>query len=77
MITSNVSSLPEVAGEAGVIVNPSSVTQICEALRLVLDDQELRRRLVESGRSRLQQYSWDHSASLLAEVLLQRGREAL
>lgn len=63
VVTSNVSSLPEVVGDAAAIVNPENVFDIARAIREVLLDQSLRARLIQRGFEQLKQFSWEHAAS--------------
>ena len=70
VITSNVSSMPEVAGEAALLVNPHKVESILEALILMDSQNELRQSLIEKGRTQRLKYSWEKSAdSLWRQVL--------
>lgn len=69
VITSNVTSMPEVAGDAAVLVDPFSVKSIAEGLEKVAFDPELRARLVEKGRERRQLFTWDRSAVGLWQVI--------
>ena len=62
VITSNVSSLPEIAGEAAILVDPQSVEQISAALESVLGNQELQEDLRRRGREQAKTYSWDQTA---------------
>ena len=68
VVTSNTSSLPEVVGNAAVLVNPENVFEIMHALHRVLLDQELRDVLKERGREQAKQYSWDATAGKLLEI---------
>ena len=68
VVTSNVSSLPEVVGDAAQIVNPENVFDIARGIREVLLDQNLRSRLILRGFEQLKQFSWDHSASQVLEA---------
>jgi alpha-1,3-rhamnosyl/mannosyltransferase len=63
VLTSNVSSLPEVAGGAAMLVNPLSVGDIADSLRTLLLDDDRRLALVALGRARASQFSWQGSAS--------------
>jgi glycosyltransferase involved in cell wall biosynthesis len=67
VVCSNVSSLPEVVGDAAVIVNPENVFDIARGMRELLLDDELRSRLIQRGFEHLKQFSWERSA---AQVLL-------
>jgi glycosyltransferase involved in cell wall biosynthesis len=62
IVTSSVSSLPEVAGDAALLVDPMSVDEIADAISRVLDDAQLRERLVAAGRKRLRAFSWTRAA---------------
>jgi glycosyltransferase involved in cell wall biosynthesis len=64
VITSNSSSLPEVVGEAAILVNPYDERAIEVALRQVVWNAELRRELSERGLRRAQQFSWRRTAEL-------------
>jgi glycosyltransferase involved in cell wall biosynthesis len=68
-ITSDVSSLPEIGGDAVLYVNPRSVDAIRGALERLLSDPELRRRLAERARARAARFSWDRTAAEMLEVL--------
>jgi glycosyltransferase involved in cell wall biosynthesis len=62
VITSNVSSLPEVVGDAGLLVDPRRVEAIAEAIVRVATDAPLRARLAEAGPRRAAQFSWERAA---------------
>jgi glycosyltransferase involved in cell wall biosynthesis len=61
VVTSNVSSLPEVAGDAAVLVDPYDPTAIADGIYRVLSDAHLRRDLRRKGLARASQFSWDES----------------
>jgi glycosyltransferase involved in cell wall biosynthesis len=65
VITSNVSSLPEVAGDAALYCNPNEIEEIANAMFQLFNDRELCKDLVEKGISRRAHFSWDTTASLL------------
>lgn len=65
VVTSNVSSLPEVVGNAAVMVNPENVFEIMHALHRVLVDTKLRELLKQRGIERSQKFSWDDSTRRL------------
>ena len=65
VITSKVSSMPEVAGEAGVLVDPSSHIEIAMAMDEVYNNTKLRKQLVNEGNIQRQKFSWDKTANLL------------
>ncbi|MCS7222001.1 MAG: glycosyltransferase family 1 protein [Anaerolineae bacterium] len=62
VITSNTSSLPEVVGDAALLVDPYDVEAIAEALARLLEDAELRQRLREAGLARARLFSWERTA---------------
>jgi glycosyltransferase involved in cell wall biosynthesis len=62
VLTSNVSSLPEVAGEAAIYADPRSVAEVRAGLERLLTGPDLRRRLAAAGRTRASRYGWDASA---------------
>jgi glycosyltransferase involved in cell wall biosynthesis len=62
VVTSRISSLPEVVGNAAVLVDPYSVEDIAAGLERVLGDADLRASLVQRGRARVQDFSWERSA---------------
>ena len=68
VVTSNASALPEVVGEAAVMVNPENVFEIMHALHRVLLDQPLREVLKQRGYEQSKKFSWDDSASKLLQV---------
>lgn len=68
VVTSNVSSLPEVAGDAALTVNPLDVDAIADAIERVLTDSDLRRELVSRGQERAAAFTWDVAAQQLQAV---------
>lgn len=70
VITSNVTSMPEVAGDAALLVDPFSVDSIAGAMLKIQNDESLRRSLIEKGRRRREEFSWDKTAGLLWKSIL-------
>ncbi len=68
VITSNVSSLPEVVGNAAVLVNPENVFEIMRALHRVLTDKALRERMKERGYKQAMRFSWEISVRRVLDV---------
>jgi glycosyltransferase involved in cell wall biosynthesis len=67
VIVSNISSLREVVGEAGVLVDPYDVEALAHAMTIVLQDDELKREMSRKGTEQAQKFSWKKaSAELLA-----------
>jgi glycosyltransferase involved in cell wall biosynthesis len=71
VVTSNVSSLPEVVGKAAVLVNPENVFEIRKALYRVLTDQALRTRMKERGYEQTAKFSWETSVGRILSVYRQ------
>lgn len=68
VVTSNLSSLPEVVGDAAVLVNPENVFDIARGLREVLLDESLRKRCIERGYRQLTSFSWRRNAEQVLEL---------
>ncbi len=68
MVTSNVSSLPEVVGDAAVLVNPENVFDIARGIREVLLDETLRAELIRRGRVQAARFSWERTAREVLEI---------
>ena len=65
VITSNCTSMPEVAGDAAVLCNPFEVDSIATAMVTMYNDKSLYGQLLERSRSQLEKFSWDNTADLL------------
>lgn len=70
VITSNISSLPEVAGDAAILVNPTDTVEIRDAMLAVESDSILRGQLVQKGYRQAAQFSWQRSAAQLLSVYM-------
>jgi glycosyltransferase involved in cell wall biosynthesis len=68
VITSSVSSLPEVVGDAAVVVNPENVFDIARGIRDVLIDNDLRGRLITAGQEQVRKFSWQRTAEQVLDV---------
>jgi glycosyltransferase involved in cell wall biosynthesis len=69
VVTSNVSSLPEVAGDDAVLVDPADEASIADGLRRVLEDDRLRDRLRAAGPARAARFTWEDVARRTAAIL--------
>jgi len=67
--TSNISSMPEVAGKAAVYFDPTKTSEIKTAIKQVLLDRGLHDRLADAGREQLKNFSWDKCARETLAVL--------
>jgi len=68
VVTSNVSSLPEVAGDAAILVDPYEVGSIVDGVRRVLTDPQLAAELRRKGLVRARDFSWERSVSRTHEI---------
>ena len=68
VLVSNVSSLPEIVGEAGLIVNPNSTDQLEQAIRLIISDKRLQIKLSKLGLKRVKLFSWKKMAKVVLKV---------
>jgi glycosyltransferase involved in cell wall biosynthesis len=68
VVTSNVSSLPEVVGNAAVLVHPENVFEIMRALHRVLLDQALREKMKERSYRQAAKFSWEKSVRRIMDV---------
>lgn len=68
VITSNVSSLPEVAGDAAVLVDPMDSSAIAGAISKVLSDKQYKAVLSQKGIERAKQFTWERCARETLEV---------
>lgn len=75
VLTSKVSSLPEVAGDAALLVDPTETEAIREGMRRLVVDEGLRRRLAEAGPARAARFTWEETARKTAQALRLAGVE--
>jgi glycosyltransferase involved in cell wall biosynthesis len=68
VITSNTSSLPEVIGDAGIMVDPSDIDGLVDVMRKVLSNDGLREDMVKKGLKRAKMFSWEKAAKETLEV---------
>jgi glycosyltransferase involved in cell wall biosynthesis len=68
VITSNVSSLPEVVDSAAITINPQDFIELAEAIFKVLSNDDLRKQLILDGRTRAQRFSWEKTAKQTLEA---------
>ena len=70
ILASRATSLPEIAGEAALLVDPFSIEAIAQGMRQLQEDALLRQRLRAEGRRRRQNYRWDVAAERLYGLLV-------
>jgi glycosyltransferase involved in cell wall biosynthesis len=68
VVTSNISSLPEVVGDAAVLVNPENVFEIARGIREALTNEHLRAALIEKGHQQARRFSWESTARQVLEI---------
>ncbi|MGJ3240419.1 MAG: glycosyltransferase family 4 protein [Anaerolineae bacterium] len=68
VITSNISSLPEVAGDAALMIDPYDIDAIANAIQRVIEDSELRERLIQKGFEQASGFTWERSARQLRAI---------
>lgn len=73
VITSDTSSMPEVAGGAGLLVNPLKVEEIAQAMLKITKDDSFRNILIKKGMVRCGQFSWEKAAADTLKVIEQTG----
>ncbi len=70
VITSNVTSMPEVAGDAALLVDPNSVEEIAVAMTKLATNETLRQELIQKGRLQRNRFSWDLTAQRLWDCVM-------
>ena len=70
VVTSNATSMPEIAGDAALIIDPTDTGQIAKAMDRLLNSEELRNDLIAKGQERAKLFTWQRSADLLWESVL-------
>ena len=76
VITSNLSSMPEVAGDAALLVTPQRHLEIAEAMHRLASDESLRTRLRQRGRERARGFSWPRCADRMIELYRSVARQS-
>jgi glycosyltransferase involved in cell wall biosynthesis len=69
VLTSTTTSMPEVAADAALLVNPESIEEIAEAMTRLASDAHLRADLIEKGRRRREDFDWDKASEILYKNL--------
>lgn len=75
VITSNCTAMPEVAGDAALLVNPLRTEELADGLRLLLKDADMRERLGQRGIARARGFSWAKTAELTQQLLAAVSKE--
>lgn len=69
VITSNITSMPEVADDAAILVDPYNVSSIADGIRSVISDNNLRDNLVKKGIARAKNFTWEQTAFKVKHIL--------
>jgi glycosyltransferase involved in cell wall biosynthesis len=69
VITSNLSSLAEIAGDAALLVNPYSIGEISDAMKAIVNDSSLREKLKQKSLAQAQKFSWEKTGTKTAEII--------
>ena len=77
MIPSNTSSMPEVAGNAAILINPYEPDEITEAMMRITSDQQLKERLIRDGYVQAAKFSWKSMAQNVLKIYLEMGGNKL
>jgi len=74
-VISDVSSLPEVGGDAALYVDPQSVDDIADKLNAVISDEKLREEMIKKGYNQVKKFSWENTAKETIKVLEDLGTQ--
>ncbi len=69
-VVSHTSSMPEVAGDAGLLVDPHDPEDIALKMEMLYKDEVLRRRLIEAAKHQVLKFNWDNSAAILWQSMM-------
>lgn len=75
VITSNISSMPEVAGNAAKLVDPYNIEAISKAMEEIAKNEKLRNSMIQKGIIRLGQFDWGKSAKAIVKIIEELGRK--
>ena len=73
VVASSASAVPEICGNAALLVSPWKVDEIKEGMRVLLEDEALRARYIEAGRLRVQEFSWQKCARQTLDIFNRSG----
>lgn len=76
VITSPVGSIPEVAGDAALLINPQDTGALTAAMQRLLESHELRQELITRGYERLKHFSWERVAAMTLAIYEQVGMQS-
>jgi glycosyltransferase involved in cell wall biosynthesis len=62
VVSSNTSSIPEVAGDAAILIDPQDTMQLAESILKIISDRQLRQDLINRGKERAKLFTWERTA---------------
>jgi alpha-1,3-rhamnosyl/mannosyltransferase len=68
VITSNCTSMPEIAGDAAVLVDPNNISEITSAMVKLIEQRDLRENLITAGNERVLEYNWEKVALATSKI---------
>ena len=72
VVISNKSSLSEVVGDSGIMINPNNIDEIVFAIRAILENKELKNYLIEKGLKRVKKFKWEKKAREVLKLLYKK-----
>jgi glycosyltransferase involved in cell wall biosynthesis len=76
VLVSNVSSLPEVGGDACLYFDPENADEIAQKIDLVISDEKQRKEMIEKGKIQVKKFSWEKTAKQTLQVLEELAKKA-
>jgi glycosyltransferase involved in cell wall biosynthesis len=70
VITSNITCMPEVAGDAALLINPENIESIAGAMIQISNNPDLRKQLIEKGKHQAKRFSWDKTAEKVWNLIM-------
>ena len=70
VITSNTSSMPEVAGDAAIVIDPNDTNEIVRAMHSIVSNESRREQLISKGFERTNDFDWDRTAEIVYDCLM-------
>lgn len=71
VITSNLASLPEVVGDAAILIDPYNTEELADAMSMIANDSRLQQTLQIAGLKRAQQFTWEKTGQQTVDILKQ------
>ena len=75
VVASNVSSMPEIAGEGAILIDPKNIEDMAEGIYKVISDEKLKRDLIEKGYENIKRFSWQKCAEETLKLLLENDNK--